>query len=442
MDKRHLAVLLLLMTSADAGRGESVLVLTLPQALELAEKQNVDVALASLELQKFESQYKQALGNAFPSLSFTGLYTRHFKRPVIFFGGQEVRIGEDNSLDLSLGAEQALYSGGKVMKGIEAAQMYLRAETETVRGTREEVLLAVKRLFYGAVFAREVVAIQEENLANAQRHDDTIRERFNQGLDSDLAVRRQSVETANARASLISARNWQDTVLLNIQELLALDMDRPLQIEGGFEPLPGNLSESGPLKTAALERRPELQAARNSAAAYKALISVYSADHKPQLGAFANVNWSAQTGNWTVGSNESAESLNGGLILRHSLFNGGKTRARVRQARIDYERARLARERLERSVKKEVQETWLAVKEAEERARAQGTAVEQSRRVLEATEVRYRAGEAGQLELNDVTFALNRARLAEAQAVHDYWVNRAALERAAGTGTPLEETKP
>jgi outer membrane protein TolC len=87
-----------------------------------------------------------------------------------------------------------------------------------------------------------------------------------------------------------------------------------------------------------------------------------------------------------------------------------------------------------------VKRNWLAVIEASERAESQESAIGQARRALEATEIRYKAGHASQLELNDATLALNRVRMLYAQALHDYQVALAALERA--TGTKIEEMKP
>lgn len=105
----------------------------------------------------------------------------------------------------------------------------------------------------------------------------------------------------------------------------------------------------------------------------------------------------------------------------------------MRQARIDHERALEVQRKTERTVRVEVKKQWLAAKEAEERARSQEGAIGQARRALDATEVRYKSGDASQLELNDATLALGRARTLYAQASHDFLVALAALERAAGT---------
>lgn len=430
--KMRLIFSILLLITSTASAAEETLILTLPQALRLAEKQNVDVAQARLDMERFHSRYRQALGSGLPSLNISGTYTRNYNAPVIFIGGSEIRVGEENVFTAGASVEQPLFTGGKVARAVRGARRALHAQEAGGQGVRDEVVLAVKRIFYGALLAEKGMTIQEENVASAEKHLATIRERYNQGMDSDLVLRRQEVEVADARANLISARNLYETALLNMKETLSLDMDQPLVLNGAFDPLKEKLPDYDALAKAALENRPEAKSTREMAAAYKEAVGVAAAEHWPQLSAFGNYQWTAQSNKLHVDSDQDAESLSGGLALRFSAFRGGQISQQVKQARLDYQQSELLKERTERRVKREVREKWLALKEAFDRAAVEESAVGQAKRVLEATEVRYNGGEASQLELNDARFAFNRARLSYVQAQHDYWVNAAALERAAG----------
>ena len=141
-----------------------------------------------------------------------------------------------------------------------------------------------------------------------------------------------------------------------------------------------------------------------------------------------------------LGGAQKTDGISAGLLLRFNLFQGGQSFQRARQARLDWDRSRLEAEKIERNVRREVWEKGLALNEARDRVRVQREAVDEARKALASVEIRYGAGQSGQLELNDATFALNRARLQQAQALSDYWTDRAALERA--VGMPLEEMKP
>jgi outer membrane protein TolC len=413
--------------------------LTLAQALEIARRQNVDIALAEIAQNKFESQYWQVFASALPQATFTGNYTRNIQKPVAFLGNAKIEAGADHGINSEIRLEQTLYSGGKVHTAIRAAREERAVAGAVAQATREEVFLAVRRLFYGGLLARATVGIQRDNLDSTEKHLQTIRARFQQGLDSDLTVRRQEVEVAHARTAVIQAQNLEDMTITSLQELLSLDVDRPLELVGQLVPPKSETFSYDSFVQKALARRPELRAAREQRLVAKDLVAIAQSDYKPSLGLFASYQWVSQFRRWPPEDYERGNVLMAGAQISQSLFSGGETVQRVRQARLDYDRALQEEGRVERAARVEVKRQWLAVREALERAQAEETAVGQARLTLQATETRYRSGQANQLELNDATFALNRARTSYTQASHDFWVSVAALERAAGI--TAEETR-
>lgn len=442
---RRVLFLAALATLSGAARAQPIpsqepLTLTLGQAIDLAMRENIDVALAELDLRAFQSRYREVMGAAIPDLALTGSYTRNFKKPLAFFGGRKTEIGELNSMQGGFELEQTIYSGGKLSAGLKASRFGTASAQNELRAAREDVTLAVKRAFYSVLLASATAAISEDNLGSAEEHLTTIRERYKQGLDSDLTVLRQEVEVANAKPALIQARNLYELGLTLLKDILGLDVDRPVLLEGRLDAPGASPPPYEALVKAALERNPGYQAERKRAEAAFQLARVAAGDQRPQLSLFANYLWTGQSPDLSPGPEQSGTSAAGGLRLRFPFFTGGETLERVRQARINHERAREAMQKAERAVRVEIKRQWLAVKEAQERAVSQETAIGQARRALEATEVRYKGGRASQLELNDATLALNRARTLHAQASHDFLAALAAMERAAGTR--LEEIKP
>ncbi len=414
--------------------------LTLDEALSLARRKTVDLALARLDLAEFHSRYRQAIGNMLPDAVLSGSYTRNFIHPVAFFSGGKLEAAIDNAFDAAVDVQQPLYTGGKVFSGIRAANYALGAQEKRVQNTEDDVIFSVKSLFYNALLSSATAVIEEDNLSSAQDHLGTIQSRYSQGLDSDLTVRRQKVEVANARAVLIGAKNTHEMALISLQEILTLDVDRPLRVSGTLD-APRDVGPSyEAVSRLAVERHPGLQAARQQVQFNDQLTAIAAADWKPQLALFGHYEWMAQANDFSPTAVERGTSFAGGLRLNYPLFTGGDRLERVRQARINKNRAQAEEDRLERAVRVDVRRQWLNIAEALERARSQEEAIDQARRALGATETRYKAGRASQLELNDTTFALNRVRTLYIQAAYDYWVGWAALEKAAGG--PLQGVKP
>lgn len=437
--KRALAAVLLWLPGLSVG-ADGALVLTLEDILARALKDNIDVESAELDLSKLHSRYAEALGSALPSVDVAGNAVRYYKPPVAFMNGTGVQTMKTNYADASLSAQQPLYTGGKVGNAVRLAKDAFRGQSETVRAARDEALFTARRLYDAVLLGDLVREIQGENLDRARDHLATVRERYDQGIDSDLALQRQHVEEAEARSLLRSADVLRESALLALKNFLRLDLDQPVEVRGSFaDPSPA-VPDVGALEKTALARRPEVSAARAAVAVQEDLRRLARAEFQPALFAFGTYDHFAQSEKTDFARKDQAESLSAGLGLRWNIFRGGQDVQRARQARLDGDKARLAAEKVERGVRLEIREKWLALGEAVERASVEREAAGHARLALRAVEARYQAGESSQLELNDAALAFNRARLAEARALDDYWTGRAALRRA--VGVPLEEVTP
>jgi outer membrane protein TolC len=295
------------------------------------------------------------------------------------------------------------------------------------------VVLAVRKLFYSVLLSSETAAIEADSLATAEDHLRTIEERFRQGLDSDLVVLRQKVEVANARPPLLQARNAHEMAGILLKDALGLDVDAPASFVGSLSPPQGGPEPYERLQTRAIESNPEYRAALERASESEALVRVAQGMRYPQISLYADGQFYAETDQFWPGPMQRDFSSMGGLRLRFPLFTGGDLQERVRQARIEAEKARTRCRQMERSVRMEVKRHWLTAQVAAERSRSQESVIAQARRALEAMENRYKDGHASQLELHDATLALLRARLLYAQALHDYGVEIAEIEHAAGS---------
>src|ERR1019366_6198070 len=108
---------------------------------------------ARLNLEEFQSRYRQAIGSALPQVALSGNYTRNFIRPVAFFSGSKFETAIDNGFDAAIDVQQPLYTGGKVHSGIHAARHALSGEEKRLQNTENEVVFSVKSLFYSTLLS-------------------------------------------------------------------------------------------------------------------------------------------------------------------------------------------------------------------------------------------------------------------------------------------------
>jgi outer membrane protein TolC len=114
------------------------------------------------------------------------------------------------------------------------------------------------------------------------------------------------------------------------------------------------------------------------------------------------------------------------------IFDGLLTRGKVLQARAQLDRSRAELEDSSRRIELEVRTAYSTFIEAREVLESQEKVQEEAEEALRLARARADAGTGTQLDVLDAETSLTQARTTQVQALHDYAVARARLERATG----------
>jgi outer membrane protein len=120
------------------------------------------------------------------------------------------------------------------------------------------------------------------------------------------------------------------------------------------------------------------------------------------------------------------------LSLNWSLFDGGNRIARYREAKANLDAAQARVRATELDVSREVEQAQNNVIESQERIQAAQVAVTSAQENFRLAQGRFDAGVGTILELTDAQLALTLAQNTEAQALADYRIALARLDRATG----------
>lgn len=412
--------------------GAAPLQLSLEGAVSAALKNNASVVTAEETRRIYKEKVREYWGSVFPQIGLSAQYTRNIESPSFFIGGNKIKSGLNNVYSASLDASQVLWAGGKVSTGIKMANIYASGSEEQLKTAQLAVARSVKQVYYSVLLAKAMTAVQKESLDLARQHLATIEAQYKQGIASDLALLRQQVEVSNTQPALTQAQNLYEIGLVELKNLIGLDPETEIDLTDGFscgQRAPGDINE---LYKAGLAARPDYRNMKYQRDLYREMVSIERAGHFPYLSAFASRAFQGQADSGFPASGDQSWSTTAGLRLSLPLFAGGATSSRTRQAKLQANIADNNLREMERRVKIDLKKAWLSLKEAAERLGSQGTAVEQARKAVAATEVRFKNGLAGQLELNDATLALARAQTLYNQAQHDACSADAQLKWALG----------
>ena len=415
---KTLALALLLPSFAVSYASAATLDLTVDGAVKTALKNNATVITAEETRSIYKERVTEYWGTVYPQLSASAGYTRNIESPSFFIGGNKIKSGLNNAFSGSLDLNQVLWAGGKVATGIKMAGLYSDASDEQLKTAQKAITKAVKQMYYAVLMAKSMSGIQQESLDLARQHLATIDAQYKQGIASDLAVLRQKVEVSNTEPALTQALNLYEEGLVDLKNLLGLDPEAVINLTENFscQTSSGQITE---FYKRAMEARPEYRDQKYQLDLYKQMVTIERAGHYPYLSAFASRAFQGQSESGLPDSSHQSWSTTAGVKLSLPLFSGGSVTSKTKQAQLQAEIARTNLDELERKIKIQVKKAWLSTQEASQRLASQTTAVEQARKALAATEVRFKNGLASQLELNDTSLALNKSQTLYTQAQHD-----------------------
>ena len=409
--------------------------LTLQDCLDLALRQNPSILKAKEEIRRTHGVIVETRAQAIPQVTASGTSQVIDKHGIDAFPGTTVFRNQEQPWNAQVEVSQLVYSGGRVSAALRAAKLSDQIAALGFQSAVANTVLDVRKAFYQILLNKAQVDVREQSVKLLEEQLRDAQSRFEVGAVPRFNVLRAEVELANAKPPLIRSQNDLRLSKESLVKLLAIDSSgstnefTSITFGGKLVYEHRNWQLSSALLEA-LDHRPELLQAERQVGVAKANVKVASSGYKPEFSVFANYGWhdSAFTNEvdstregWTVGGNVS-----------WALFDGMLTHGKITQARAQLQEANLDYADTRRQVELEVRQAYSDYLQTLELIEAQRKTVEEAEESLRLAEARFRAGTGTQLDVLSAQTALTDARSNEIQALYDYNVAIATLERVSG----------
>ena len=405
--------------------------LSLGDCLDIARQNNHDIRLTREALIQADEQVTQARAAMLPYVGLEGSYSRLDEELKSSFGPLTVISMENEIYQAGVVVKQPLFMGGRLNAARQASIYAREARDQRNLALEQEITYQTTRAYRTAQVAEayKKVAAEAVDLLRAHEHDVALLVKH--GATPEIDLLRTRTELANADKELNGAENSVSLAYSALKNLLSLPLDTRVTLTDDLTRRSGAASNLATLTGKALEQRPELQAAEAEISAADRAVAAAKGEYLPTLaleGRYEYLQGSSRDiegdYHWTIG-----------LGAEMPLWNWGQTPAKVREAESRLSQARIQRKKTEDGIRLEVQQAWLELGKAEKNIKAADTALETSREVYRLSRVRYRAGEGTNTDVLDGRTAMSRAEANHTQALYDYNVALAALDRAVGAAT-------
>jgi len=176
-------------------------------------------------------------------------------------------------------------------------------------------------------------------------------------------------------------------------------------------------------------------------------VKLYRSQYWPSLYASSSVSHIAYPTDFWPRRRQFLRSWDAYLTLDVPIFNGFRTHGQVVEAKAEYEKARAARDLTVKGAAIEASQARDEIERAQTTLLARRETVRQARRAWELAGVRFTNGMSTQIEVSDARLQLHSSEVNEVQAMRDYLLAIAQLERAVGRPLsverrPLEQLAP
>ena len=325
----------------------------LKTAVETAMQTNPEINQAVENKTAIEFEREQAQGMFLPRVSVEGSVgirrLENATRKSLGIASQELY-----PLEAGLRIEQILFDGGSRSSELKRQASRSDGAAYRVEERAQFVALQVSRQYLDYLLQQRIVAASEDNIEFHERIVSDLREGVTKGSLS-IADQQQAEERQQAaRARLIEANQDLVNTAASFRTLTGLDL-----VDGAMLPpslgdsIPASLEESIAL---AREQNPRVREAQADLDAAHAMVRKAKAEIAPTLSLEGN----ARIGDDIDGFRGETNDLQGGVVMRWDIFNGGIKRATIQEM---YRRERESRFRLDqlvREAEEDVRVAWNA----------------------------------------------------------------------------------
>ncbi len=291
---------------------------------------------------------------------------------------------------------------------------------------QNETALTAKDDFFNVLRDQEQVTVYQQQVTADQESVRVTQARVTAGAAAQYDLLTAQTTLSNAQQQLSSARNTLALAQVNLNNLLGIDPDTAVTLQAPTLPALTQTFDKNQLTQSAFARRPELRQADNNLVIAQKLIKLAGVGQLPSLSLVGASNYNGNVSNGT----HSTVSLS--AVLGIPLYDGGTTRAKIKEAQSDLRSQIITRDQLRQNVSVEVRQALSNINDAQTRASSAGLGVTQAQEAYRLSNVRYQNGIGTILDVVNAQAQLAQARSNLLNAQYDYQTSMAQLTRALG----------
>jgi len=280
--------------------------------------------------------------------------------------------------------------------------------------------------------AKDIKRVSDDNVTQISSHLNDIESMFKQGMATTNDVLKVKVQFSNAKLLQSEAANNVEIATISFNSTLGIPLTTQVGIGSQLTPTTKEFPDVQKLLEAAFTDRPDLQGLDWRLKAAESGVTGAKAGWSPQVFLTGNYYYDRPNPRYFPPLDAFKDSWDVGVTLQFDIWNNLTTVYQTTEAQAQYEQTKDAIAMLKDGVTLEVTQSYLSFKQAKENIQLSHLGVEQADENLRVTQQKFEAGLTTNSEMLDAEVAQLQAKLQLTQALVDYELAQAKLEKAIG----------
>jgi len=326
-----------------------------------------------------------------------------------------------------LRVSQPLYMGGRITAGIHAGEKMGEAAEYKLTRAKQTVVYQTRKAYLDTMLAQRFVELMNQVAKTVSEHVNQASAYYDTGFIMEADLLQAQVALADIQQKQITAENNADLARAFLNNTMGVPQDELYELDspGDFER--NELPALEALVPVGLDNRPDLLAMRARVDASRYNIDVEKSGYKPKVFLVGELNYhDADLGGFD------GDSFKVMAMATYNLFNGKRTRSKVKRAKAQSDAAREMLKQMEEGVILQIRQAHARAQEAAKRYHVAELSAKQAANNLQIRQQRYEKGVERTTDLLDADAAYERARTLKLKARFDYLKALESLDYAIG----------
>jgi outer membrane protein len=438
MRKAFILVLLVLLTVPAVGGAQEDFIrkgeqLDLQRCIDIALRKQPGIVAAKNTVSVNQSRVGQAESAYYPQIDLSAGYTRiksagsSSRSSFVTDGITTIPSSGGTSFDEytgSVSVNQLIFDFSKTKTQVDIQKLNVASSRSALDNTSESVVFTVKQTYYGVLQARRNRDVAEETVKQYEQHLAQARGFYEVGTAAKYDVTKAEVDLSNSKLNLIKADNALKIARVTLNNAMGVPDAPEYSIEDNLSYSKYEITFDEALQRA-YQNRPDLQSLIFQRRAASQSIDLAKKGYYPVLTGSASYNRSGQ-------DFPLQEGWDAGVSLTFPIFSGFLTKNQVAEQKANLDVVRANEESLKQGILLDVQQGYLNLAQAAESITTADLTVKQAQENLDIANGRYAAGVGNPIEVTDAEVLLTNAKTTYIQALYDYKVAVATIEKAMG----------